>query len=69
MPYKSFSCIFAFCLFSLVLIAAPVANAGEITLRAMESKALSASYPYTIYLPDGYDTGMLSYPRSLPAAR
>ncbi len=62
MPNQSFSRILAFCLLSLVPIAAPIANAGEITLRAMESKTLSASYPYTIYLPDGYDSGMLRYP-------
>jgi enterochelin esterase-like enzyme len=62
MSHKSFYRIFAFCLITFVFIAVQVANAGEITLRSMESKALSASYPYTIYLPDGYESGILSYP-------
>ena len=52
MAKKSFTRFLAFCFISLVLIAAQPANAGEITLRSMESEALAANYPYTIYFPD-----------------
>ena len=62
MPKKSFARFLAICFISLFIIAAQFASAGEITLRQMESKALAADYPFTIYLPDGYETGMLSYP-------
>jgi enterochelin esterase-like enzyme len=59
---KSIGHLIALCFLSLILIAAQFANAGEITLRKMASKVLAADYPYTIYLPDGYESGELSYP-------
>lgn len=62
MPNKSINRLFALCLILLIFIVAQFANAGEITLRKMESKALAADYPYTIYLPDGYQSGQLRYP-------
>lgn len=62
MPKKSIRQFLTLCLISLILIAAQLANAGEITLRKMASKVLAADYPYTIYLPNGYESGQLKYP-------
>lgn len=45
-----------------LMAAALVAQAGEVTLRAMRSAALGAEMRYTIYLPDGYEAGRLHYP-------
>lgn len=42
--------------------AAFAAQAGEVTLRVMKSAALGADFRYTLYLPDGYESGRLRYP-------
>jgi enterochelin esterase-like enzyme len=49
-------------LLAIVAVAAPLALAGEVTLRSFGSKAMNADYRYTIYLPDGYESGRLPYP-------
>lgn len=59
---KSIYRILAVCFILLLFTAANLATAGEITLRKMASETLARDYPYTIYLPDGYETGRLSYP-------
>ena len=43
------------------LLAAP-AQAGDITHRTFASDTLGRDYAYTIYLPDGYEDGDLTYP-------
>lgn len=62
MPRKSTGLFFVCCFTAFLLVAVQFAGAGEITLRGMESKTLAANYPYTIYLPDGYKSGLLTYP-------
>jgi len=49
-------------LLAIFAVAAPVALAAEVTLRSFGSKAMNADYKYTIYLPDGYESGRLRYP-------
>ena len=50
------------CLLALAALATSLAWSGEVTLRSFQSKALHADYRYTIYLPDGYESGRLKYP-------
>lgn len=51
------------CLFLLLIaVSASLAHASEVTLRSFSSRAMGADYRYTIYLPDGYDSGRLRYP-------
>lgn len=62
MPNHSFSRFLVLFIAVLILVAAQFAGASEITLRKMESNTLATDYPYTIYLPDGYESGMHKYP-------
>lgn len=62
MVHNSVKRLLAIYLAAIVLFATLTANAGEVMFSTMESQALARSYPYTIYLPDGYESGKLSYP-------
>ena len=62
MAHKSFKRYLVFYLAAFVILVTQLANAGEVMRSSMESKALAAEYPYTIYLPDGYESGLLNYP-------
>ena len=62
MVHNSVKRLLAIYLAAIVLFATLTANAGEVMFSTMESQALARSYPYTIYLPDGYESGQLSYP-------
>lgn len=50
------------CLLTLAALSTSLAWSGEVTLRSFQSTALHADYRYTVYLPDGYETGRLKYP-------
>lgn len=45
-----------------VVAGTTAAEAGTITRHTFPSEALGRDYPYTIYLPDGYEDGDLRYP-------
>ncbi len=60
--HSSLRKLFGWCLLALAAAAAQLAQAGEVTLRSLKSKALNADYRFTIYLPDGYESGRLRYP-------
>lgn len=47
---------------ALATLAIEAARAGEITAHSFQSETLGEAYPYTIYLPDGYEDGALIYP-------
>jgi enterochelin esterase-like enzyme len=47
---------------AFIVLAGPLATAGEVTLHSIKSKALGTDYKYTVYLPDGYESGRLRYP-------
>ena len=54
--------LLCWCVLVLATAATQLSQASEVTLRTMKSKALNADYRYTVYLPDGYESGRLRYP-------
>ncbi len=52
----------AWCLLAVLFANAPLSIAGDVTARSMKSAALNADFRYTIYLPEGYESGLLRYP-------
>ena len=55
---KHFRPLFALLLFALL----GIAFAGETTTQEVESAALDRSWPFRLYLPDGYESSSLEYP-------
>ena len=53
---------FAWCLLTMLLVYAPLSIAGDVNAGSMKSEALNADFRYTVYLPEGYDSGLLRYP-------
>ena len=47
---------------SILLLAAVSANAGKIVTDSLYSHILKASVKYNVYLPDGYDESVKTYP-------
>lgn len=47
---------------ALVSLGGPAALASEVTVHSIASKGLNGDFRYTVYLPDGYESGRLRYP-------
>ena len=47
---------------SILLLAAVSANAGKIVTDSLYSHILKASVKYNVYLPDGFDESVKTYP-------
>ncbi len=52
----------AVCLVVIFLLPSSSGAASKIITRTMPSQLLAADYPYTLYLPDGYESGSFHYP-------